>query len=131
MATACRAFPHFGASLWSGENSIGPRTFCFAKSRVYDSNGNRTKFVLRGLTGVIPEQRYVYDRQNRLTQIKDGGDSVIASYTYNAEGIRASKTVNGATTSFLLDGAYVSRPIGDSRIVDQRICQADDVRQNV
>ena len=87
--------------------------------------------MLRGLTGVIQEQRYVYDRQNRLTQIKDGGDSVIASYTYNAEGIRASKTVNGATTSFLLDGAYVSRPIGDSRIVDQRICQADDVRQNV
>ena len=128
---AYRDFPCFEAILWSGENSIGPRTFCFAKSRVYDSNGNRTKFVLRGLTGVIQEQRYVYDRQNRLTQIKDGGDSVIASYTYNAEGIRASKTVNGATTSFLLDGAYVSRPIGDSRIVDQRICQADDVRQNV
>ena len=31
---AYRDFPHFEASLWSGENSIGPRTFRVAKSRV-------------------------------------------------------------------------------------------------
>lgn len=67
----------------------------YTKMYSYDSNGNRTKFVLRGLTGVIQEQRYVYDRQNRLTQIKDGADSVIAAYTYDANGNLLTETKGG------------------------------------
>ena len=67
----------------------------YTKMYSYDSNGNRTKFVLRGLTGVIQEQRYVYDRQNRLTQIRDGADSVIAAYTYDANGNLLTETKGG------------------------------------
>ena len=77
---AYRDFPCFEAILWSGENSIGPRTFCGAKSRVYDGF-------------------------NRLRQVRKGGTT--AQYTYNAEGIRTAKTVNGETTQFILDGGNV------------------------
>ena len=77
---AYRDFPCFEAILWSGENSIGPRTFCGAKSRVYDGF-------------------------NRLRQVRKGGTT--AQYTYNAEGIRTAKTVNGERTTFILDGANV------------------------
>ena len=48
---------------------------------------------------------YTYNGFNQLSEYRTGGTR--ASYVYNAEGIRASKTVNGATTSFLLDGANV------------------------
>ena len=48
---------------------------------------------------------YTYNGFNQLSEYRTGGTK--ASYTYNAEGIRTSKTVNGATTQFLLDGANV------------------------
>ena len=48
---------------------------------------------------------YTYNGFNQLSEYRTGGTR--ASYVYNAEGIRASKTVNGATTQFLLDGANV------------------------
>ena len=53
---------------------------------------------------------YTYNGFNQLSEYRTGGTR--ASYVYNAEGIRASKTVNGATTSFLLDGANVIGEIG-------------------
>jgi len=40
-----------------------------------------------------------------MVDVHKGG--ITASYTYNAEGIRTSKNVNGQTTSFTLDGVNV------------------------
>ena len=74
---AYRAFPCFEAILWSGENSIGPRTFRFAKSRVF----------------------------NRLSETSTKSGRV--RYQYNAEGIRTSKSINNQKTEFLLDGVNV------------------------
>ena len=97
---AYRDFPCFEAILWSGENSIGPRTFCGAKSRVYDGF-------------------------NRLRQVRKGGTT--AQYTYNAEGIRTAKTVNGETTSFILDGANVIGEVNPQNQVTNYIRGASGV----
>ena len=40
-----------------------------------------------------------------MRQVRKGGTT--AQYTYNAEGIRTAKTVNGETTQFILDGGNV------------------------
>ena len=40
-----------------------------------------------------------------MRQVRKGGTT--AQYTYNAEGIRTAKTVNGERTTFILDGANV------------------------
>ena len=48
---------------------------------------------------------YSYDGFNRMTEARKG--AMTATYQYNAEGIRTSKTVNGVRTDFLLDGANV------------------------
>jgi RHS repeat-associated protein len=59
---------------------------------VSDVNGNLTNCGPDTLT---------YDQANRLTQAVVG--STIASYAYDGDGKRASKTLNGSTKSFLYD----------------------------
>ena len=41
----------------------------------------------------------------RLSALTKGGDNI--SYTYNADGMRTSKTVNGQTTEYILDGSTI------------------------
>ena len=53
---------------------------------------------------------YTYNGFNQLSEYRTGGTK--ASYTYDFNGIRTSKTVNGNTTQFLLDGANVIGEIG-------------------
>jgi RHS repeat-associated protein len=67
------------------------------KSFTYDLNGNMTSDGTR---------TYEWDAENRLVVVKEGA-TTIASYTYNAGGLRASKTVGGATTIYMLDGPSV------------------------
>jgi len=50
-------------------------------------------------------EMYFYNGLNRLKEVRKGG--ITAQYTYNAEGIRTSKTVNGITIDFYLDGVNV------------------------
>ena len=50
-------------------------------------------------------EMYDYDGFNRLSQVRKGG--VTAQYSYNAEGIRTSKSINNQKTEFLLDGVNV------------------------
>ncbi|OQB13726.1 MAG: tRNA3(Ser)-specific nuclease WapA precursor [Firmicutes bacterium ADurb.Bin193] len=47
--------------------------------------------------------------------IKDG-QRTEASYTYNAAGIRTSKTVDGVTTQHLLDGVNVAADVTDGQV---------------
>ena len=62
---------------------------------------------------------YTYNGFNQLSEYRTGGTR--ASYVYNAEGIRTSKTVNGNTTQFLLNGANVIGEIGANNQVTHYI----------
>ena len=62
----------------------------------YDANGNLTS---------VSNKQYGYDLFNRLTSFSDG--TTTASYTYNGDGQRMSKTVNGVTKYFVWHGANV------------------------
>lgn len=63
-------------------------------SYTYDNNGSLTADGTR---------TYTWDVRNRLTQIKQGA-ATIATFQYDAQGRRSSKTVSGATTRYLYDG---------------------------
>jgi RHS repeat-associated protein len=65
------------------------------KSFTYDLNGN--------LTG-DGTKTYEWDAANRLTAVKQGG-STLASFTYDGNGRRATKTAGGTTTTYVYDGA--------------------------
>ena len=82
----------------------GNRTFTYNSANQitnvgfsYDNNGNLTR------DGTY---NYTYDVEDRLTQVKRVSDnSVVATYTYNFNGLRKSKTVNGQTTNYSWDEA--------------------------
>jgi RHS repeat-associated protein len=58
----------------------------------WDGNGNQ---LSKGSTN------YTYDTANRLTQVANGATTV--QFTYDGDGKRTSKTVNGTSTSYLYD----------------------------
>jgi RHS repeat-associated protein len=68
-----------------------------ATKYTYDPRGNRT--AITPATGTATTLSY--DQANRLTRYTHG--TTAASYTYNGDGRRMSKTVNGATTKFAWD----------------------------
>ena len=49
---------------------------------------------------------YEYDLRNRVTGINSGTD--IISYSYNTDGLRKSKTVNGKTTGYIWNGSNMT-----------------------
>ena len=55
----------------------------------YDNNGNTTTESAR---------QYIYNQNQRLIQVNDG--AMTANYTYNGNGQRVKKVVNGTTTIF-------------------------------
>ena len=61
----------------------------------YDANGN--------MTSDGQGNSYTWNARNQLQSISGPGGT--ASFTYDAVGRRSSKTINGATTGFLHDGA--------------------------
>jgi RHS repeat-associated protein len=61
-------------------------------SYTYDGNGN---------TSAEGTNSYAWDAENRLTSISG---AVNATYTYDYQGRRTSKTVGGVTTTYLYDG---------------------------
>ena len=58
---------------------------------------------------------YSYDVFDRLTSYSSGGNG--ASYTYDGNGIRLSKTVNDITTNFINDGGYVVGEVSGDSII--------------
>jgi RHS repeat-associated protein len=67
------------------------------KSFTFDSNGNMTSDGTR---------TFVWDAQNRLVSVTQGGAEV-ASFGYNKDGIRTSKTAGGVATTYVLEGPSV------------------------
>jgi RHS repeat-associated protein len=64
----------------------------------YDANGSLIK---KTNTETNEETRYTYNLENRLTEIRDGANVLIASYAYDPFGRRISKTINATTTYYL------------------------------
>jgi RHS repeat-associated protein len=76
-----------------------------ATTYTYDTRGNRT-----GVTPPSgPTTTLTYDQANRLT-----GYGTSATYAYNGDGLRMSKTVSSTTSQFLWDGAGLPLLIKDS-----------------
>lgn len=63
----------------------------------YDSNGNQLSKISNEKT-----ENFTYNVLDQLVGYNDGES--VASYTYNADGLRSSKTVNGHTTKHVWDG---------------------------
>jgi RHS repeat-associated protein len=72
-------------------------------SDAYDDNGNTT-----GANG----NGYSYDFENHLTSLNSGQ----ASFSYDGDGNRVAKTVNGVTTRYLVD---TNNPTGYPQVVDE------------
>ncbi|WP_282156222.1 polymorphic toxin type 8 domain-containing protein [Cytobacillus gottheilii] len=65
---------------------------------LYDNNGNRTQ---------DGKYKYVYNKLNELVKIMTLDDQTVATYTYDEDGKRISKTINGQTTYFHYDDNQV------------------------
>ncbi|WP_297957826.1 polymorphic toxin-type HINT domain-containing protein [uncultured Ruminococcus sp.] len=63
----------------------------------YDNNGNQLSKISNEKT-----ENFTYDVLDQLTGYTDGENT--ASYTYNADGLRSTKTVNGQTIAHVWDG---------------------------
>ena len=74
------------ANLTAALVALKPQTWTYA----YDARGNRTGITTLGATTTL-----TYDQESRLT-----GFGASATYTYNGDGLRMSKTVSGTTTAF-------------------------------
>lgn len=71
----------------------------------YDANGNQTGVLTKdSKTSSTRTDTYVYDELNQLIHIS-GSDGSTSDYTYYATGLRASKNVNGSTSTFTYDGS--------------------------
>jgi RHS repeat-associated protein len=64
----------------------------------YDHNGNLTKDE--------QGQTYTYDAWNRLVQVKNSGNTVIASYAYDAMGRRIQETHSGTVNDLYYSAAW-------------------------
>jgi RHS repeat-associated protein len=74
-------------------NNLNQYTAVGGASPTYDDNGNLS---------FDGEFTYAYDSENRLLSIADSGTPV-ASYAYDAQGRRKSRTVGAATTIYVTD----------------------------
>ena len=82
----------------------------------YDNNGNTLSWIKNIYTETGDFQfddsdekyyaAYEYDLRNRVTGINSGTD--IISYSYNTDGLRKSKTVNGKTTGYIWSGSNMT-----------------------
>ncbi|MDP2709885.1 MAG: RHS repeat-associated core domain-containing protein [Solirubrobacteraceae bacterium] len=70
-----------------------------ATTYAYDQSGSRT--MVTPPSG--PAQALGYDQADRLTSVTEG--SLDASYAYDGDGLRISKTVDAVTTSFAWDAS--------------------------
>ncbi|MEG5129330.1 putative Ig domain-containing protein [Microcoleus sp. ARI1-B5] len=69
----------------------------------YDANGNTKTRTKKDAAGnVVETVTYTWNKENRLVGVSAPNLSV--SYAYDADGVRVSKTVNGVTTEYLVDG---------------------------
>ncbi len=66
-----------------------------ANTFAYDHNNSVTQRTVNGET-----HNYVYDLENRLAEVRDGSDTILAQYHYDPFGRRVAKFENGQTTYY-------------------------------
>jgi RHS repeat-associated protein len=88
-------------ALSSASYNDGNRQTGFgAATLTYDDNGKLTS---------DGTNTYTWNARGQLTAIS--GPGLAASFSYDAVGRRASKTINGSTTAYLYDGANIAQEI--------------------
>ena len=97
-----QVFDGAGELCWTAKGTTSTSTKCkAAPSKAttyrYDRDGNRTSAV----PATAKATTMTYDQVNRLVSYHRG--SVTATYTYNGDGVRMSKTVGRTTTRFAWD----------------------------
>jgi RHS repeat-associated protein len=94
------------SSLESSTYDAANRQIAFgSKTLTYDDDGNLTQ-ILDGTDATL----YNWDSRGQLMALSAAGGAT-ASFTYDAFGRRASKTINGITTQFQYDGLDIAREI--------------------
>ena len=73
----------------------------------YEYTGNGSLSKKREQINNVYIKEYVYNAREQLTSYKESG-ALKGSYTYDAEGYRASKTVGGVTTRFYWDRGFTA-----------------------
>lgn len=91
-------------------NTIAKRT-----GTLKDSNGSETPALDLNMAGA---ELYSYDGFDRMTRYQDASGT--SSYTYKPDGLRLSKTVNGATTTHVWEGNQISLELDGSGAVTNR-----------
>ncbi|MBQ7761385.1 MAG: RHS repeat-associated core domain-containing protein [Clostridia bacterium] len=82
----------YGNSAWKDQ-----LTSYQGQSITYDSLGNPLQYI-NGMS-------FTWENINNLATVTKGEETY--SYTYNANGIRTSKTVNGVTHNYVIDGTKI------------------------
>ena len=86
------------SSQWPGTWTNDPNrrlVTAGAMDLAYDESGNT---IERRVSGVVT--RYVYDAANRLVEVRDGTDALVARYAYDPFGRRLRKEAGGTVTYF-------------------------------
>jgi RHS repeat-associated protein len=100
--TATNSYTYlYGDSNWKDK-----LTSYDGKAITYDSIGNRTNYD--GYT-------YTWQRGRQLAGIS--GNGLTASYTYDSNGVRTGKTVNGVEHTYLLNGTKVLKEVAGEDIL--------------
>jgi RHS repeat-associated protein len=90
----------------------------------YDANGSLIK---KTNTETSEETRYTYNLENRLTEIRDSANVLIASYAYDPFGRRISKTINTTTTYYLYsDEGLVAEADAQGNITTSYLYKTDE-----
>jgi RHS repeat-associated protein len=92
-------YPTTAGSIGYTANHLNQYTAVGSASPIYDANGNLTS---------DGADSYCYDADSRLIEILSAGTcasptTVVASYAYDAQGRRKSKTVGSSTTIYVAD----------------------------
>ncbi len=88
----------YGDTVWKDKlTKVGTKTI------TYDAQGNPTSYLGHNLTWEKGRQLKSFEK------VEENGAKKLFSYTYNANGIRTSKTVDGVRHDFVLDGAKILR----------------------
>ncbi len=82
------------------------------KDKLLTFNGNPITYDESGNPLTYNGYTYTWDMGRQLKSISNGTNTY--SYTYNEEGIRTSKTVNGVTTNYVIDNKLIKAEYNDA-----------------
>jgi len=88
----------------------------------YDANGSR---ITESVSSVVT-RRFVYNLENRLSEVRDNNNDLIASYYYDPLGRRLWKEVAGTRTYFAYSGNKLSAELNSTGTITSSYGYAQD-----